>query len=279
MATYAIGDVQGCYRELDHLLENIAFDQNSDRLWFVGDLVNRGPDSLEVLRLVRSFGDRAVCALGNHDLHLLACAHGHRRKPRPRDTFDEVLKAADREELLAWLRGRSFLHHDAELGFTLVHAGLPPEWDLQEASRAAHELESWLRADDYVELLDAMYGDEPDRWVEATDRAARCRFAVNAFTRMRYCYADGRIDVAEKDGGTARNPTLIPWFDHPARASRSLRILFGHWSTLRMERAEAVRKQIYPLDTGCVWGGALTALRLDDLCYYQVPSQTRAPFD
>jgi bis(5'-nucleosyl)-tetraphosphatase (symmetrical) len=228
---------------------------------------------------VRSFGERAICVLGNHDLHLLASAYGNRRQPRPRDTFQDVLGAKDREELLAWLRGRAFLHHDAALGFTLVHAGLPPEWGLTQAERAARELESWLRGDDYVELLDAMYGDQPARWAEARDRVSRCRFAVNAFTRMRYCYADGRIDVSEKGDAATRNPALMPWFDHPTRASRALRILFGHWSTLRMDRTEAARRQVYPLDTGCVWGGALTALRLDDLCYYQVSSLTRAPFD
>jgi len=259
MTTWAIGDLHGCHAELLRLLERIAFDPARDRLWFVGDLVNRGPDSLACLRTVRSLGDRAVCVLGNHDLHLLATASGVRRKPG-KDTFDEVLDAPDRTELLDWLRRRPLLHHDDSLAFTLVHAGLHPAWDLALARQLAREVEGELRRDDYERLFAYMYGDQPARWAPDLDGEARVRMAINGFTRMRYCHADGTLDLGPTDAPGTQPAGLVPWFDVPVRASRGLRIVFGHWSTLGFARHDGT----WCLDAGCLWGGCLTALCLDD---------------
>lgn len=258
MAVYAIGDVQGCHRELMTLLALLEFDPDSDRLWFVGDLVNRGPGSLEVLRFVKSLGDRAVTVLGNHDLHLLAVATGT-REPGPGDTFDAVLAAPDRDELIDWLRRQPLLHHDATLGYTLIHAGLPPQWDLAQAARCAGEVESMLRSDSYTDFLCDMYGGKPDLWSEELRGTDRLRFILNCFTRLRFCDADGRIHLKEKGSPFGRGDELRPWFDIPGRASADLKLVFGHWSTLGRYHAPGV----FALDSGCIWGGALTALHLD----------------
>lgn len=258
MATWAIGDLHGCYRDLHRLLERIEFDPERDRLWFVGDLVNRGPDSLACLRYVRDLGDRAVCVPGNHDLHLLATAAGT-RGPRPRDAFDAILDAPDRADLLDWLRARPMLHHDPARGFTLVHAGLHPAWDLPTAQQLAGEVEAELRRSD-GRLFTYMYGDEPTQWSPDLAGEDRIRCAINCFTRMRYCHTDGSLDLGPTGAPGTQPGGLMPWFDVPGRAHAELRIVFGHWSTL----GYLARANVYALDSGCLWGGGLTALSLDD---------------
>jgi bis(5'-nucleosyl)-tetraphosphatase (symmetrical) len=257
MATYAIGDVQGCYASLQRLLERIAFDPTGDRLWFVGDLVNRGPDSLAVLRYIKSLGDRAVVVLGNHDLHLLARAEGQVLNAK-KDNLDDVLDAADRDELLAWLRHRPLMHQDPDKRFTMVHAGLPPQWDLALALACARELEAVLRGPDYRTFLAAMYGDEPAIWSSDLTGMDRLRFITNCLTRMRYCDPLGRLDLSAKGHPMTQPTTALPWFRVPWRASRAERIVFGHWSTLKW----LAEDNVWSLDTGCLWGGHLTAIRI-----------------
>ncbi|BBA32910.1 diadenosine tetraphosphatase [Methylocaldum marinum] len=256
MAIYAIGDVQGCFAELQRLLERIRFDPAADRLWFTGDLVNRGPQSLETLRFIRSLGDGAVSVLGNHDLHLLAVAHGVSSTKR-KDTFADVLCAPDRDILLAWLRHRPLLHR--ENGFYLIHAGLPPQWSAEDAERHAGEVEDCLRGEGFVELFRHMYGDQPDLWSETLQAWERLRFITNCFTRVRYCDRYGHTDFKEKGAPGTQPPHLMPWFKVPGRKSTDARFVFGHWSTLGFYAGDGV----YSIDTGCLWGGELTALRLD----------------
>jgi bis(5'-nucleosyl)-tetraphosphatase (symmetrical) len=258
MAVYAIGDVQGCYAELRHLLDSLRFDPAKDRLWFVGDLVNRGPESLECLRFVKSLGDSAIVTLGNHDLSLLMMLAGTKQLT-VHHTTGEVLRAPDRDGLFDWLRRRPLLHHDPGLDYVMIHAGLPPQWDLATASRCARELEAVLRGDDYAGYFEAMYGDSPDLWSEDLSGTQRWRFITNCFTRMRYCSAAGRLDLKAKGKPGKQEPGLYPWFRVPGRRSADTRILFGHWSTLGLAR----ENNVTALDTGCVWGGALTAMRLD----------------
>jgi bis(5'-nucleosyl)-tetraphosphatase (symmetrical) len=258
MAIFAIGDVQGCYDDLRRLLDRLAFNPAEDRLWLTGDLVNRGPKSLETLRFAKGLGERAVCVLGNHDLHLLALAAGHARM-RPNDTLDAILAAQDRDDLLTWLRTRPLLHHDAALGYTLVHAGLPPQWDLATAQNCARELEAVLRGPEAGEFFAHMYGDQPDRWSTGLTGMDRLRYIVNCFTRLRYVGPEGQLDLKQKGKPGSQPAGLIPWFAAPRRASAKLHILFGHWSTL----GEVRDQNVYALDTGCVWGGKLSALRLD----------------
>jgi len=259
MATYAVGDLQGCYYELRALLDSLRFDPADDTLWLVGDLVNRGPTSLECLRFARDLGGRAVVVLGNHDLHLLAVAAGNQRKTKPTDTLGPILAAPDRDELLDWLRRRPLLHHDATLGYTMVHAGLPPQWDLATATLCAREVEGVLRGDGWRAFLDQMYGDQPDRWSEGLTGIERLRFSVNALTRMRFVTDDGRIELKAKGAPHTAPIGVTPWFAARDRRSANLDLIFGHWSTL----GEAEGYGVFPLDSGCVWGGKLTALRLD----------------
>ncbi len=258
MAVYAIGDVQGCYTPLMQLLTRLRFDATRDRLWFTGDLVNRGPRSLEVLRFVMGLGERAVCVLGNHDLHLLAVAAGT-TKSKKRDTLDGVLRAPDRNVLLDWLRSRPLLHHDAGLGYTLIHAGLLPPWDLALSQKLAHETETVLRSDNYAEFFRHMYGDLPDHWSENLHGFDRLRLIVNTFTRLRYCDLEGNMDLRPKGPPGSQPPDLLPWFQVPSRRSRGLKIIFGHWSTLGLWQGDGV----IGLDSGCLWGHALSAMRLD----------------
>ena len=258
MALFAIGDVQGCAAELDALLEAIRFSADRDRLWFVGDLVNRGPASLEVLRRARAMGDAATVTLGNHDLHLLAAAFGHARL-RTDDTLTEILEAPDRGPLLDWLLHRPLLHEDSSLGLCLLHAGLPPQWDLATARGCAREVETALRTDP-EKLFEHLYGDSPDLWSPALRGAARLRFSINCLTRLRYVDAEGRLKLRAKQApAKAKGSALIPWFEAADARWRGAKIIFGHWSTLGyFSNADVVS-----LDTGCVWGGSLTALRLD----------------
>lgn len=258
MATWAIGDVQGCRVELEQLLERIA-PTSDDRLWFTGDLVNRGPDSLGVLRLVRSLGEQAVTVLGNHDLHLIAVAAGTAQSKR-RDTLDDVLGAMDREPLLEWLRHRPVLHHDQALCHTLVHAGLPPDWDLDTAISCARELESALRGPGYREFLERMYGDRPSRWSDELRGVDRLRYIVNALTRMRLLGPAAELQLDAK-GGPEDDPSLTPWYCYPgARWQVRTRVVAGHWSTLGLDAGA----RHLCLDGGCVWGGDLVAVRLED---------------
>jgi bis(5'-nucleosyl)-tetraphosphatase (symmetrical) len=268
MSTYAIGDLQGCFGTLLKLLAAIEFDQVRDRLWFCGDLVNRGPESLEVLRFVRGLGTRATSVLGNHDLHLLAAAHG--RKPGRRDTLAAVLGAPDRDDLLDWLRTQPLIHTDQQLGFTMLHAGLPPQWSVDDAHVYAREVEAVLAAPHYERFLKEMYGDQPDLWTPSLTGTARLRFIVNAFTRLRYCRHDGRLALEAK-GEPDTETTLVPWFQMPGRRSAGESIVFGHWSTLG--RVEWPEHRVYGLDTGAVWGQRLTALRLEDRRLYSVASE------
>ncbi len=260
MAIFAIGDVQGCFDDLQRLLDRVRFNPAEDRLWFTGDLVNRGPKSLDSLRFVRSLGERAVAVLGNHDLHLLALGEGLREPQGKDETLLPVLDAPDRDELLEWLRQRPLMHSDPDLGYALVHAGLAPQWDIQTALALAHEVEAVLRGPGYRELLANMYGNEPAQWSDELAGHERERFIINCFTRMRYCDADGRLDLEHKGPPGTQPEPLMPWFEVPGRASARQHILFGHWSTL----GEVSGHNAYPLDTGCLWGGRLTALRLDD---------------
>jgi bis(5'-nucleosyl)-tetraphosphatase (symmetrical) len=274
MAVYAIGDVQGCYDDLQRLLAKLGFDRDSDRLWFVGDLVNRGPQSLQTLRFVHGLGDRAVTVLGNHDLHLVAMAHGT-RMDRDDHTLDDILKAPDCMALVEWLCNRPLLHHDAALGYTLVHAGLPPQWDLAQASRCAREVEQVLRGPQRSAFIEQMYGNRPTQWSDDLQGYDRLRFAINCFTRLRYCDADGVLDLKSKGPPGTQPSRYLPWFEVPGRASRDLNIVFGHWSTL----GDRASPGVYPTDTGCLWGGALTALRLDGAPrYIRLPCRgERAP--
>jgi bis(5'-nucleosyl)-tetraphosphatase (symmetrical) len=256
---YAIGDIQGCASELRALLARLRFSVDRDRLWLVGDLVNRGPQSLEVLRLVRDLGDAAITVLGNHDLHLIACALGARTRPSSGDTLDEVLEAPDRDRLIEWLLRRPLAHLDAERRDLLVHAGLVPQWSATQAVALAREVESVLERDPR-RLLGQMYGDQPVRWSETLAGPERWRFIVNVLTRLRVCTADGRVDLKAKGPPTRRasGAHYRPWFELP-RASDEVRVIFGHWSALGYVNAH----RVLGLDSGCVWGGSLTAVDLD----------------
>jgi bis(5'-nucleosyl)-tetraphosphatase (symmetrical) len=260
MATWAIGDVQGCYEELSRLLERIEFDPGRDTLWFCGDLVNRGGQSLAVLRLVKSLGASTVVVLGNHDLSLLAIAE----RPEPEQAkvnpeLQAVLFAPDRTELLSWLRQRPLLHVDRRLGFVLVHAGLAPRWTVAHAERAAREVEDCLRGADAGRLLKAMFGNQPDRWSSRLRGFDRLRATINVLTRLRYCDVRGRIAYEEKGPPGSQKPGLYPWFEVPGVVRREFRIVCGHWSTL----GRLAGMGVYAIDGGCVWGGELIALRLD----------------
>jgi bis(5'-nucleosyl)-tetraphosphatase (symmetrical) len=257
MATYAIGDVHGCFETLKRLLRRIAFDRRQDRLWFVGDLVNRGPRSLAVLRWAVEQGDRIVVVLGNHDLHLLALAAGLSETKR-RDTLEEVLEATDRDDLLLWLRHRPLVHREGEV--LLVHAGLFPGWSLAEAERLAREVEERLRSDKAAKLLAAIDQKTAERWSEYLKGNDRARAALAGFARLRTLDGEGRM-CADFSGPPREAPKgCRPWFAIPERKSAGARILFGHWAALGLH----VEDGVAALDTGCAWGRELTALRLDD---------------
>lgn len=259
MSIFAIGDVQGCDEEFGALLDRIRFRPDRDRLWLTGDIVNRGPHSLAALRRVHALRDNLSVVLGNHDLHLLAIARSNARHVKRGDTLDDILAASDRETLLDWLQGCPLLHHDADLGYTLIHAGLPPQWDLATAATAAHEVEQAL-AIDPVAMYEHMYGDEPDCWSDSLAGYERLRFTVNCLTRLRYCDAKGRINLRLNKSPDAVEEPWMPWFRAPQRRSRELRIVCGHWSTLGVH----MKDNVFGIDAGCVWGGSLCALRLDE---------------
>jgi bis(5'-nucleosyl)-tetraphosphatase (symmetrical) len=263
MTTYAIGDIQGCHARAIDLIDKIQTRTPDARLVFVGDAVNRGPQSLATLRLVRELGERAEMVLGNHDLHLLAVSIGI-RKPGRGDTLDDILSAPDCEEQLDWLRHRPLALR--ENNYLMVHAGLLPQWTADQALALAREVEAALRGPDWKDFLRGMYGNEPARWDDHLQGADRLRCIVNALTRIRFCSADGTMDFHTKDGAGEAPAGFMPWFDVPGRQSRDVTVVAGHWSTLGL----LVRPDFIALDTGCVWGGKLTAVCLDDREIVQV---------
>ena len=264
MAIYAIGDLQGCYKSFRQLLDLVQFDPSKDQLWLVGDIVNRGPDSLALLRFLKQAGDSAKIVLGNHDLHLLMVAEGL-AKISAGDTLQEILDAPDCDELLYWLRHQSLLH--VEDNFVMVHAGLLPEWTVKKAQKLANEVEGALQQDDFHEVFANLYGNKPNRWKKGISGYKRLRLIVNAMTRMRVCTSDGRIDFSFKGKEKNIPEGHMPWFDVPNRASKNAVIICGHWSALGLK----VRDNLIVLDTGCLWGGSLTAIRLGDRRIFQVP--------
>ena len=268
MSHYAIGDIQGCHAELCHLLELVAFSPVHDRLWLVGDLVNRGPGSLAVLREVKALGDSAVTVLGNHDFHLLTVAAGH-TKAHLRDTIAPILDAPDRDELLHWPQRRPLVVVDGDL--VLVHAGLLPSWTPATALALSREVEAMLSGERADSFLRELYGDEPRGWRDELDGFDRLRVVVNACTRLRFCTADGEMEFKEKRGPHSAPQGFRPWFEHEHRASAGKTIVCGHWSTLELRLAP----NLLMIDSGCLWGGTLTAIRLPDRRVYQVPG--RAP--
>ncbi|MEK1907118.1 MAG: symmetrical bis(5'-nucleosyl)-tetraphosphatase [Pseudomonas sp.] len=260
MATYAVGDLQGCLQPLKCLLERVTFNPLQDRLWLVGDLVNRGPQSLETLRFLFAMRDSLVCVLGNHDLHLLAVAHNIERLKKS-DTLQEILDAPDRKDLLDWLRLQKLLHYDEQRDIALVHAGIPPQWTLEKALKRAAEVEETLRDDARLPLfLDGMYGNEPAKWDKDLHGVTRLRVITNYFTRMRFCTADGTLDLKSKEGVDTAPPGYAPWFSYPQRKTRGQKIIFGHWAALEGNCDEP---GLFALDSGCVWGGAMTLMNID----------------
>lgn len=261
MTAYAVGDLQGCLAPLKCLLNEVAFDPAKDQLWLVGDLVNRGPESLETLRFLYSIRDSVVCVLGNHDLHLLAVAHNITRMKKG-DTFREILEAPDRDVLLSWLRQQKLLHYDAERDIAMVHAGIPPQWGLLKALKRAAEVEQALHDDNlFPVFLDGMYGNEPTKWNSRLEGITRLRTITNYFTRMRFCTADGKLDLKSKEGLESAPEGYAPWFSHKNRKTRGQKIIFGHWAALEGNCEEP---GIYALDSGCVWGNRMTLLNLDN---------------
>lgn len=267
MATYAIGDLQGCYDPLARLLDYLDFSPERDRLWFVGDLVNRGPQSLEVLRFVKGLGHAAVTVLGNHDLHLAMQAAGF-GKANKEDTLGAILAAPDREDLLSWLRAQPLFH--VEGGWAMVHAGLLPAWNVAQAQALSDEVSAALTAPDYLDFLANMWGSEPDAWHDGLAGWDRLRVVVNAMTRMRFVTPDGRMEFRAPGakGPPERGPAgCLPWFDAPGRRSADHAIVCGHWSALGFRQTD----RLLALDSGCLWGGSLTAVRLEDRRVFQLP--------
>ncbi len=260
MATYAVGDVQGCYKPLTNLMKRVNFDLQKDELWLAGDLVNRGPQSLEVLQLARSLGDQAKIVLGNHDLHFLAVATGI-RPPRSKDTFDALLQSPELDSLVDWLRQSPLFYTDVKLGYSMVHAGIPPGWSIAKTERRAIEVEQMLRSSRYLDFLDDMYGNEPLRWDSNLRGMERLRVVTNCLTRMRFCTADGTLDLIDKTHKESVRMGFLPWFRHPNPSFQNHKLVFGHWAALD---GQIEVKNIFPLDTGCAWGGRLTMMRLDD---------------
>lgn len=256
MAIYAIGDVQGCYEPLRRLLDLVKFEPDQDQLWLAGDLVNRGPHSLETLRFVKGLGDSAITVLGNHDLHLIATVVSLGKTGR-KDTLGPILRASDCDELIDWLRHQRLFHHDQ--GFCMLHAGLPPQWDFALTLEMARETERAIQDDDHPRFFRSMYGNKPTLWQDDLSRTEKLRFAVNCFSRLRYCTVDGELDFSHKGAPGSQPSHLLPWYAVPGRKTRELKIIFGHWSTLGFYQGD----NVFGIDTGCLWGGQLTALKLD----------------
>ncbi|TQV73738.1 symmetrical bis(5'-nucleosyl)-tetraphosphatase [Aliikangiella marina] len=268
MATYAIGDIQGCYQSLQKLLQKIAFDPAKDEIWLVGDLINRGPSSLETLRFVFEHKQSIRCVLGNHDLHFLAVESGAKQATR-KDTFNDILAAEDRPKLVNWLRKQPLFYYDARLNTAMVHAGVPPQWKLQKVIEYAYEVSLCIQSNRAKEFYAAMYGNTPNIWSKKLTGMKRLRVITNYLTRMRYCRADGSLELTEKVPVGQQPPELIPWFE-VARKPLGCELVFGHWASLQ---GHCYTNGVYALDTGCAWGGLLTALRLEDKEYFQVKSK------
>ena len=258
MAIYAVGDVQGCFTELERLLDKLKFKPGKDEIWFVGDLVNRGPRSLDVLRLVHGLGKSAVVTLGNHDLHLLALALTD-KAPVGDDSLAEVLEAPDASRLLKWLRRRPLAHYRPDLNTLMVHAGVARDWDALQTVKLAREVQDRLKGDGCSDFLASMYGQRPDTWSPKLKGKERLRFIINCLTRIRFCYKDGRLEFDQKGPPENAPKGLRPWFELSDRGTASVRVVFGHWSALGLLE----KRNLIGLDTGCVWGGRLTAVRID----------------
>ena len=263
MSTYIFGDIQGCFDEFQKLLDIVQYDASSDHLWFVGDLINRGPKNLQTLEFIMS-QERVVTVLGNHDLHFLAIATGC-HDLNPNDTVTDLLASPRLPEIIDWLRTRPLIHHDAELGFTMVHAGIPPIWDLQTSLEHAREVEAVLASED--SFFQDMYGNQPDQWQDSLTGPDRHRIITNYFTRMRFCTENGKLELTYKE--KAGPAGFSPWFNFPRPDGQSLRILFGHWAALG---GITGNESAIALDTGCVWGRNLTAFRIDDKQFFSIPS-------
>jgi bis(5'-nucleosyl)-tetraphosphatase (symmetrical) len=255
MATYAIGDIQGCYDDFRRLLDYIDFDSAVDELWLAGDLVNRGPHSLQTLRFIKGLGSAAVTVLGNHDLHLIATALSM-GKVGKKDTLSDVLQAPDCDDLIDWLRQQHLFY--SRDGFCMVHAGLAPQWDAALTHQLADEVHQVMRSRHYERFFRSMYGNKPNQWRDDLQHYERLRFAVNCFTRLRYCSEEGVLDFVQKGAPGSQPSHLLPWFSVPNRKNSDLQIIFGHWSTLGFYHGH----NCYSIDTGCLWGGQLTALKL-----------------
>lgn len=260
MSTYVFGDIQGCFREMMALLDEVSYNPASDKLWFVGDLINRGPDNLSTMRFILEHRHNVTCVLGNHDLHFLAVASGCHKLTR-RDTFRDLLEAEDLPDMIQWVRNTPLLHFDPARNLAMVHAGIHPQWSIDQALQRAKEVEDTLKGDNYRIFLGKMYGNKPSRWKDELTGMKRLRAITNYFTRMRYCKKGGRLDL--------KNKTLLapkgfkPWFKHPRPEDQELTILFGHWASLGGKTGKVTN--VHALDTGCVWGRKLTLLRLEDM--------------
>jgi bis(5'-nucleosyl)-tetraphosphatase (symmetrical) len=274
MATYAIGDIQGCFEEFQQLLELIQFSEQ-DQLWIAGDLVNRGPDSLSTLRYIKSLGKRAVVVLGNHDLHLLAVHYGAVSSKRA-DTLESVLTAPDCGELMHWLRKQKLMHYDPDFDAALVHAGIPPCWTIRKARKRAKEVENVLKSTLAREFFEHMYGNLPDSWSGRHEGWDRLRLITNYFTRMRFCDPNGKLDFSAKGTLESQPPGYKPWFKLPRKSpeEQNTQILFGHWAALE---GVADEEHVIALDTGCVWGNKLTVYRLEDKRFFSVDAQSPRP--
>ena len=268
MADYAIGDIQGCYEPLQRLLDEIHFNEHTDRLWFVGDLVNRGPQSLAVLRFIKNLPVIPRITLGNHDLHLLAKLFGGHTWENGDDTLREIVDAPDSQELGHWLCKQSILYHDPELNVVMCHAGIAPIWDLNQAKALALELEKALTGAHYRDYFAHMYGNDPDHWSDDLIGMDRLRVICNYFTRMRFCDRKGRLVHGYKGPLEGAPSNLYPWYSVPERLEIEAEIVFGHWAALQ---GKCPHPRIYAIDTGCYWGGKLTALRLQDKQRFMVP--------
>ncbi len=268
MATYVIGDVQGCFDALQALLSRIKYDVSQDRLWFVGDLVNRGPASLATLRFIKSLGDHARVVLGNHDLHLLAVHYGQKAL-YPDDTIQDIQSAPDREVLIEWLRRQKLMHYDISFDVAMVHAGVAPQWTRDQALALAGEVEQVLQGSEVAVFLQNMYGNDPDVWSDPLTGWMRLRVITNYFTRVRFCDAGGHLLFSKKTALSDCPEGGMPWFKVPNRKMAQQNIVFGHWSALQGKTGEAT---VHALDTGVVWGGPLTAMRLEDGMRFQTHS-------
>ncbi|NOQ93306.1 MAG: symmetrical bis(5'-nucleosyl)-tetraphosphatase [Methylophaga sp.] len=261
MAVYAIGDVQGCFDELLKLLDVIEFNPEKDQVWLAGDLVNRGPKSAEVLRWAKNVGsDKVKVVLGNHDLHLLATAAGVNKHQHRMDTMESVLDADDCDELVFWLRHQTLFHHDEALAFSMVHAGLPPQWSIKKCRKRAAEVEAILQSENWQDFFKHMYGNKPDTWSKDLTGWKRLRYITNCFTRLRYCHTDGRLALEFKGAPKKKLKNELPWFDMPERKTKDDNIIFGHWSTLGVGQYG----NVFSTDSGAVWGEQLTAVRIDE---------------